>query len=443
MFKSKHMTPLGRRTDHSNPPKFGGNGFNPPRPPFAKRHSSTSSNDSLGKKIQRHLDAGNPLYIGFDPADPPRDSTLMTEQGKGGDTLVRVDGDEHTVAGRKKNWSWRAVKVLCCGVPLDICARIILTAGMILALLSLLWSVNRLIRMFSPTRSVLSRTLILNILERKGIMHPDNLTFTSYIIIFQCVWGIFFGATCLFGFVLMWGKWRRSPTAALFFTVTWILVTILLIVASVLWFYFYFSFRNKHTKKCREKTTSTGPVFDRDAPFRQATQDQINNCLLRVRKQGDGVLVWGVVYAVMLYAAIIVIIWGGSYRRRLMEIRGCEERVKGPGEGEKVGLLLGTAPLGRLAHSRRVTIGPKRSEVEGSLAGKEKREPKNTIVRFSSTVRMGEAAPTSSSSHQRHCDRKGSNSSAESLGLGISVEGQSFVGSSSQGRSMGIPSSNR
>ncbi|KAG0134840.1 hypothetical protein HOY82DRAFT_590072 [Tuber indicum] len=295
---------------------------------------------------------------------------------------------------------------------------------MILALLSLLWSVNRLI-------------------QRKGIMHTDNITFTFYIIIFQCVWGIFFGATCLFGFILMWGKWRRSPTAALFFTVTWILVTILLLVASIIWFYFYFSFRNKEITKCHEKITSTGSIFDHDAPVRKATPEQIKNCLLRVRKQADGVLVWGVVYSVMLYAAIIVIVWGGSYRRRLMEIRGCEERVKGPGEVEKVGLLLGTAPLGRLAHSRRVTIGPKRSEVEGSLAGEEKRRPKNTIVRFSGTVRTGEAVPTSSSSHERRWDRKGSDSSAESLGLGISVEGQSFVGSSSQKRSMGILNSNR
>lgn len=233
----------------------------------------------------------------------------------------------------------------------------------------------------------------------------------------------------------MWGKWRRSPTAALFFTVTWILVTILMLVTSVLWFYFYFSFRHKRFRKCHEKFTNAGPEFGRDAPIRQATQDQVDGCLLRARKQGGGVLFWGVVYVVMFYAGIIIAVWGRDYRRRLLEIRRCEEWAKGPGaEGEKVGLLLGTAPLGRLVHSRRMTIGPTRSELEGSLAEEEPR-PKDTIVRLSGTIRVGQVVPTSSSREQ-HRDRKGSNSSAESLGLGISVEGQSFAGSSSQGRSM-------
>ncbi|PWW76172.1 hypothetical protein C7212DRAFT_363423 [Tuber magnatum] len=253
----------------------------------------------------------------------------------------------------------------------------------------------------------------------------------------QCVWGSFFGATCIFGFILMWGKCRRSPTAALFFTIIWILVTILLAVTSVLWFYFYFSYRGKHLKECNEKTTSTGAMLDLDAPVRQAPQGEIDSCRRRVGKEAAGILPWGVVYTIMSYAGIIVIAWGRDYRRRLLEIRECEKLEKGPSsEGEKVGLLLGTAPLGRLAHSRRVIIGPKKSELEVS-SEEEEHGPRNTIVRFSGTVQVGEAVPTSSSSlHERHRDRKGSDSSVESLGLGISVEGQSFVGSSSQGRGM-------
>jgi len=209
-----------------------------------------------------------------------------------------------------------------------------------------------------------------------------------------------------------------------------------MLVTSILWFYFYFFFRHKHFRKCHEKVTNAGPAFGRDAPIRQATQDQIDGCLLRARKQGGEVLFWGVVYIVMFYAGIIVAVWGKDYRRRLLEIRKCEERAKGSGaEGEKVGLLLGTAPLGRLVHSRRMTIGPTRSELEESLAEEEPR-PKDTIVRLSGTIRVGQVVPTSSSSREQHRDRIGSNSSAESLGLGISVEGQSFAGSSSQGRSM-------
>jgi len=238
----------------------------------------------------------------------------------------------------------------------------------------------------------------------------------------------------------MWGKWRRSPPAALFFTVTWILVTVLQLVTSVLWLYFYFFSRHKYFTKCHEKTTNADPGFGRDVPVRQATQDQIDFCMLIAKKEGGGVLFWGIVYIVMFYAAIIISVWGGDYRRRLLEIRGCEKPARGSSaEGEKVGLLLGTAPLGRLAHSRRMTIGPTKSELEGSLAEEREPRPKDTIVRFSGTTRVGEAVPSSSSSsssREQHRGRKGSNSSVESLGLGISVEGQSFVGSSSQGRSM-------
>jgi len=443
MLKPKPTTPLRRTADNSNPPTLGENEFSLPRPPFVRRHSSTPSGESLGKKIQRHLDAGNPLYIGFDPADPPRDSTLVAGPAGGGDTGGCTGEEKRTTAGRGKGWGRKVVKVLCCGIPLDVCARTTLTIGMMAALLSLLYSVNRLIRMLSPRDlncSILPRILILKISELKAITDPDSLTFTSCLIVYQCCWGVFFGATCFFGFILMWGKWRRSPTAALFFTVTWILVTTLQLVTSILWFYFYFFFRRKYFTKCHEKTTSAGPEFGRDAPVRQATQDQIDFCMMIAQKEGGGVLFWGVVYIIMLYFGIIIAVWGRDYRRRLLEIRECEKLTKGPGaEGEKVGLLLGTAPLGRLAHSRRMTIGPTKSELEGSRAEEEPR-PKDTIVRFSGTVRVGKAVPTSSSSssssREQHRGRKGSNSSTESLGLGISVEGQSFVGGSPQARSV-------
>ncbi|CUS12944.1 unnamed protein product [Tuber aestivum] len=410
------MTPFRGRADGGGPLASREKEFNPPRPPFLKHHSSTPSNDSLGRKIQRHLDAGNPLYIGFDPANPPRDSTLAG-QARAGDADRGANGEEHTTAGRRKGRGWRVARVLSCGVPLDIYAKIILATGMILALSSLLWSINRLI-------------------QRKGVMGRDNLTIFSYMIIFHCIWGVILFATCFFGFILMWGKWRRSPTAALFFTLTWILITILLLLTSVLWLYFYFHLRDRSFTRCSEKTTSTGPAFDRDAPVRQATKTQIDNCLLRRRTRAGEILPWGIAYTLMSYAGIIVALWGMDYRRRLLEIRECEELEKGPGaEGEKVGLLLGTAPLGRLAHSRRMIIGPRKSELEVSSV-EEGQRPRDTIVRFSGTVRVGEAAPTSPSSHGRHRDRKGSDSSVESLGLGISVEGQSFVGNSSQGRGM-------
>lgn len=102
-----------------------------PRPPFLSRNSATPSGISLGKKIQRHLDAGMPLYIGLDPADPQNANECEK-------------GERTTSINQKPPNKW--LRVLTLGAPLDTAAKLILTAGMALALLALLWAMNGLIR---------------------------------------------------------------------------------------------------------------------------------------------------------------------------------------------------------------------------------------------------------------------------------------------------------
>jgi hypothetical protein len=113
----------------------------PARPILATRHSSTVS-ATLGNRIQRHLDAGKPLYIGFDPTDPPRNSSN-----------IQRACEEGGVEGRKceksikKDGKW--VRFLTFGAPLDIAVKFILTFGMMMALVAVFWATNRVIRMIS------------------------------------------------------------------------------------------------------------------------------------------------------------------------------------------------------------------------------------------------------------------------------------------------------
>lgn len=105
-----------------------------PRPSFLTRNSATPSGISLGRKIQRHLDAGMPLYIGLDPADPQNSSGCEK-------------GARATSVDQKPPKKW--LRVLTLGVPLDTAAKLILTAGMALALLALLWALGGLMRMYT------------------------------------------------------------------------------------------------------------------------------------------------------------------------------------------------------------------------------------------------------------------------------------------------------
>lgn len=138
-----------------------------------------------------------------------------------------------------------------------------------------------------------------------------------------------------------------------------------------------------------------------------------------------------------------MVIWGRDYRRRLLEIRECEEAktLSNNGGNDKVGLLLGTAPLGRLSDSR--ITGPSKSSLERDrdienntrppLTGEtEERTNTGSIIRISGTVTPYGNQRNIDSITRPNSTRSMASSiySVSSKGLGVSVEGQSFVGTS-------------
>lgn len=190
MSESRLLTPFENQGHNS----YEGAESTLPRPSFLTRHSATPSGISIGEKLQRHLDAGMPLYIGLDPADPQNSNGCE----KGGRT---------TSLKQKPPRKW--LRVLTLGAPLDTAAKLILTTGMALALLALLWAVGGLIRM-----SALSPCLFCSVGVRSNIQinrlenHRLKNDFDLVMVIGQFIWGVFLGAPCIFGMELMWGKWR-------------------------------------------------------------------------------------------------------------------------------------------------------------------------------------------------------------------------------------------
>lgn len=188
-----------------------------------------------------------------------------------------------------------------------------------------------------------------------------------------------------------------------------------------------------------EKTVKVSVTWDKDSLRRMAPQSQIDNCLRGVGPKVNWTLAWAITYAVFSYSGMIVVIWGRDYRRRLLEIKDCEE-AKSPsnsGGNDKVGLLLGTAPLGRLSSSRAIDptkISSERdrvSEDDPRPPATEATEARNNteIIRISGTV--GPYGSQNSASpiphHERTRSVASSISSVSSTGQGISVEGQSFA----------------
>lgn len=179
--------------------------------------------------------------------------------------------------------------------------------------------------------------------------------------------------------------------------------------------------------------------LEKDPLRRTAPQTQIDRCLGNVGPKVHWTLAWGVVHAIFAYLAVIVVIWGRDYRRRLLEIRECEEsrNLSSSGRYDGVGLLLGTAPVGRLS-SRRV-IGSRESTFERRRGSEDDRSPltgtteeqngAGIIIRISGTAtsyeNQGNRSPISQLS--RTGSMASTMSDVSSMGFEISVEGQSFV----------------
>lgn len=144
-----------------------------------------------------------------------------------------------------------------------------------------------------------------------------------------------------------------------------------------------------------------------NVPFRKAPKEMVDACIRKATRKARWVLVWGIIYAVMCYASIVIIVWARDYRRRLLRIVACEEAAAAmatmTATGEKVRLLLAPAPPG---------------------ASRQKPRPKDTIVRISGTLAVNEnqTSPPPVPVLNREAFAGGHN------GLGISLDGQEFVG---------------
>lgn len=190
-----------------------------------------------------------------------------------------------------------------------------------------------------------------------------------------------------------------------------------------------------------ERPTKAAVGLEKDPLRRIAPQAQIDSCLGKVGPKVHWTLAWGIVHAVFAYLAVIVVIWGRDYRSRLLEIRECEESrniCSSSRRYDGVGLLLGTAPVGRSSSSRVVGVREstferhRGSEDDRSLLASSTVEERNgagIVIRISGTgtsyENQGNRSPVSQLS--RTGSMASATSDVSSMGFGISVEGQSFV----------------
>ncbi|KAF8247480.1 hypothetical protein K440DRAFT_643757 [Wilcoxina mikolae CBS 423.85] len=325
MSRPQLLTPFWRRADqHTHQEDRDHN-----RPPTSRAHTAarkeveSAVSIGTGQKIQKILDEGNAIYLGVDPRDCGR--------------ILRHSMQASGSSGRKENLTFEAndeegrishiFKKLLCGLSLDCAAKFVLVIGLYLGGHILLSGLGAFV-------------------ARKSV-HGG---FTIMVAVLQVVWGLYFGAACLFGMSMMWGKWKRSPTAALFFIMIWTLTTFLVIVAAGIWLYFFYAARAIRIQHCNAKTVRVSPrmeSMDSGAPRRGAPKDRIETCIQMAMKRGTELLIYGIVHVIMACFCVVVIAWGKEYRDRLLKTKEFDRlQNEIETESEEVGLLIGTAPLG-------------------------------------------------------------------------------------------------
>lgn len=303
-------------------------------PSFAPSTASSTT----GNNLLRHLENGNNLYINVQPAceNVLRDSAFYKPPIP---PLLNAEPPDRRLFSRLP-------------ISLDATAKFTFVCGLYLALYGLLVGLNNII---APAPTILD-------------------DFFSVLNTLTITWGVFFSSSCLFGLSLLYSKWRRSPAAALFFMILWAFTVLLLIVVAALWFYFFHALKIARMERCRAKTVKTGEAWDWDAPRRAAPSADIDACLAGVLGRTIMPLVWGCLYVVLVMLGVATSVWSRRYRRRLMEVEEWKRLQKEMG-GEKVGLVIGTAPLGM----SRGTLGGRRSgDSGGGGGGSEVASPSST-----------------------------------------------------------------
>ncbi|KAI5783547.1 hypothetical protein EDC01DRAFT_785220 [Geopyxis carbonaria] len=331
--------------------------FKAPEAPWTPRFripSTTPSavSEGTGRKIQKHLDAGNPIYIGVDPGSLPH--TSIPPSCKLGvettETKLRGGNVDEELGGALKSRSTRraALEKLLCGLSLDCFAKGTFSTGLFLALYGIQIGLQGFIGFNTPS--------------------DGNRDLYSIMLAMQISWGFILGGGCIFGMLLMWGAWRRSPSVALIFTVFWTCTTVLALVVSAIYFYMFFTVRTAIVNDCRAKTVRTTLEFSPSAPRRSAPPEEIAACIDRARGKGLEYLIWGLIYIVMLAFNTLTILWSRDYRKRLLELSQLEilqESLSNP-PVSPVALMLGTRPP--LMRSRG-TLGPTKAESEKNGSG--------------------------------------------------------------------------
>ncbi|CCX08917.1 hypothetical protein FPQ18DRAFT_13629 [Pyronema domesticum] len=377
-MSKQHSTPQTNplwQLNHSPPVQEDSNFLRPPpsrsNSQSRKQIESTVSINT-GQKLQKLLDSGNAIYLGVDARDSGRSPTPSAPPPP--PTPSRPS---------------RILRTLLCGASLDSFAKLTLVFGVYLGGHTLLTGLG----IFFDHRS-----------------HYED--YNNSVAILQVVFGFYLSAICLFGFSILWSAWRRSPTAALFFLLLWILTTFSIVVAAALIFFFFFAARAERFRECNAQTVKLSSK-KHDPLRKQASQAKIDACVHDAMKRNMELMLQGVVHVIMAGFAGVVIVWAKEYRSRLLEIEELERLREELGVGgEKVGLLIGTAPTGMrsaqsLVSERFENERLDKEEEDGFRLGDRRR--------VTTLVRGGVATPVTPGVERGH-SRNGSGASGSTIG---------------------------
>ena len=87
--------------------------------------------------------------------------------------------------------------------------------------------------------------------------------------------------------------------------------------------------------------------IDQEAPRRSAPKDRIEACIARTMTRGTALLVYAIAHLFVALLALVVVDWARDYHARLRTVEKfgqLQERYHC--EDEKVGLVIGTVPIG-------------------------------------------------------------------------------------------------
>ena len=259
-----------------------------PREAYIQSHSSDAlqigtNNPQKGAKTRE----GPALAVG--PTATLKNSRMLFPNRRGtttNGTLARLGGQGHRIPRFlyqiPKNAPW--FRIMTCFIPLNYLAKILLTFGQMQAGLALMYGISTTIK---PIATV----------------HPIHTMLGAV----QISWGIFYSIACILGMCLMWGEFRKSPTAALSFIILNLMVSVTLLLTCVIWFYLSGAGLLTLVHYCEDLTIAGSPG-EEDAR-KPAPAWAIQECIREVSIWRGWMLAWGTLYLLMFYFNLILGIW--------------------------------------------------------------------------------------------------------------------------------------